>query len=124
MTEVTTTKAPSKRELFRGQKIVLIIGHNPKKKGTASFDRFEDYFKVEYNDTTTVDWMLRNTAVRMDDIRHDSEHGFIAVGDEAIAKHNGKAEEDKAKAIEAAKKLLAEIEAAEAIAEAAKNTAE
>lgn len=80
-------KAPTKRQLFRAQKVRLLATSNPKKKGTMSFDRFEDYFKLPTasDELLTVDQVLRTTNIRMDDIRHDSDHGFIQLGDAPVA---------------------------------------
>lgn len=69
------TKELTPRQKFRLQRVKLLATENPKKKPSMSYDRFQDYFGLE--GTPTVDWVLRNTNVRMDDIRHDSAHGFI-----------------------------------------------
>ena len=67
------------RQKFRLQRIKLLVDTNPKKKPSMSYDRFQDYFGLPTEDDklVTVDWALRNTAIRMDDIRHDSAHQFI-----------------------------------------------
>jgi hypothetical protein len=102
------TKELSKRAKFRAQKVLLLAAENPKKKGSESHRRFEDYFTLK--GTETVDEILRNTNIRMDDITHDSAHGFIAVGDEAIEKAKNMVAAREAKAIEDAKALLAKIQ--------------
>lgn len=63
------------RQKFRLQIVTVVAESNPKKKGSMSYDRFNDYFTLKGGES--VDWVLRNTAVRMDDIRHDNAHGFI-----------------------------------------------
>lgn len=73
--EKTETQEPTKRQLFRSQIVSVEAKENPKTKGSMSYDRFQDYFKLKGGES--VDWVLRNTTIRMDDIRHDSEHGFI-----------------------------------------------
>jgi len=77
-------KAPTKRQLFRSQTVRLMVETNPKKKGSMSFDRFNDYFGLDKDTPPTVDWCLRNTTIRMDDIRHDAAHGFIQLGDAPV----------------------------------------
>jgi hypothetical protein len=73
----TETKQPTKRQLFRAQIVTVVATENPKKKGSMSYDRFQDYFGLKGGES--IDWVLRNTSVRMDDIRHDSDHGFITL---------------------------------------------
>lgn len=80
----TSEKAPTKRQLFRAQTVRLIATENPKKKPSMSYDRFNDYFTLDTENPPTVDWVLRNTSIRMDDIRHDSTHGFIQLGDAPV----------------------------------------
>ena len=80
----TEDKAPTKRQLFRSQTVRLVRDDNPKKKGSMSYDRFQDYFGLDKETPPTVDWVLRNTNIRMDDIRHDSAHGFIQLGDAPV----------------------------------------
>lgn len=75
----------TKRQLFRSQTVTLLRTDNPKKKGSMSYDRFNDYFTLDTDNKPTVDWVLRNTAIRMDDIRHDAAHGFIQLGDAPVA---------------------------------------
>lgn len=79
------SKELSKREASYLQPVKLVIDHNPKKPGSASHERFQGYFLCEqkYPDGYTIKDAF-NEGVRSDDIRHDSEHGFILVGDEAI----------------------------------------
>lgn len=73
--EQAATTEPTKRQIFRAQIVTVVAEKNPKKKGSMSYDRFEDYFKLKGGES--VDQVLRTTNIRMDDIRHDSEHGFI-----------------------------------------------
>lgn len=75
----------TKRQKFRAQTVRLLVDSNPKKKGTMSFDRFNDYFGLPTVDLLTIDQVLRTTSIRMDDIRHDSAHGFIQLGDAPVA---------------------------------------
>lgn len=76
-TPATETKEPTKRQLFRAQIVTVVATENPKKKGSMSYDRFQDYFSLKGGES--VDQVLRTTNIRMDDIRHDSDHGFITL---------------------------------------------
>lgn len=101
----------SKRDVLLGSKVALISTKNEKKAGSMSFDRFAIMMAMCANGATPTVGELLKAGYRMDDVRHDQEHGFIAVGDEAIA---GVAEQkalDRLTAIEQAKALLAEEEA-------------
>lgn len=73
--KVETPVELTKRQLFRLQTVTVVATENPKKKGSMSYDRFQDYFTLKGGES--VDWILRNTSIRMDDIRHDSAHKFI-----------------------------------------------
>ena len=95
--------------MFRLQPVLLVATTNPKKKPSMSYDRFQAYFDLDWEIEQTVADCLE-AGVRMDDIRHDSEHGFILLGEEAIEAHRDQMEIDKEKAIEAARALLASIE--------------
>lgn len=75
--QVVEETKPTKRQLYRAQTITVVAKDNPKKKGSMSYDRFNDYFGLKGGET--VDQVLRTTNIRMDDIRHDSEHGFITL---------------------------------------------
>jgi hypothetical protein len=79
------SKELSKRELDSLRSVKLIVAENPKKPGSMSHERFENYFVCEskYPEGYTIKDAIKE-GVRMDDIRHDSEHGFILIGDEAI----------------------------------------
>lgn len=74
----------TKKEIFRLGIVTLAIDHNPKKKGTMSYDRFQGYFTFDWaavaegNAEVTVQDCF-DAGLRMDDIRHDSEHGFITI---------------------------------------------
>ena len=73
------------RQKFYLTPVLLVVDKNPKKKPSMSYDRFENYFKVHEgidHDYTVQDCI--DAGVRMDDIRHDSKHGFILLGEEAI----------------------------------------
>jgi hypothetical protein len=79
------------RQRFYQTPVLLVVDSNPKKKGSMSWERFQNYFTVdkEYDDYTVQDCL--DAGVRMDDIRHDSEHGFILLGEEAIEAYRAKA---------------------------------
>jgi hypothetical protein len=106
------TKELTKRELFRLEDVKLVVTSNPKKAGTMSYDRFENYFACElkYPDGYTVGDALKE-GVRMDDIQHDKAHGFILVGEDAIKAWEDDQVAVKEAQIEAARKLLAEVDA-------------
>jgi hypothetical protein len=76
----------SKRELARLESVILVATTNPKKPGSMSHERFQHYFEVAKQGTFTIKDAL-NAGLRMDDIRHDEAHGFIILGDDAIAAH-------------------------------------
>lgn len=73
----TEVKELTPRQKYRLQRVKLVAKENPKKKGSMSYDRFQDYFGLDAKSPPTVDQVLRTTNIRMDDIRHDSDHGFI-----------------------------------------------
>lgn len=104
------SKPLTKREAFRLQTVLLVATTNPKKKPSMSYDRFECYFDIDWSKEQTVQDCL-DAGVRMDDIRHDSEHGFILLGEEAIADYKAKQAQAKVDALEAARALIAAAEA-------------
>lgn len=67
----------TKSELFEMTPILYIVTNNPKKVGTMSYDRFQGYYN---SDIETVADAFRH-GLRMDDIRHDSNKGFIKLGE-------------------------------------------
>lgn len=67
----------TKKELIAATPLLLNIDHNPKKKGSMSYDRFQGYFK---DGVETIGDAFA-AGLRQDDIRHDSAHGFILLGD-------------------------------------------
>lgn len=102
MTEV------SKRTLMLQSPVLVIVKTNPKKPNSMAHERFENYFKLPAG--ATVEQALK-AGVRMDDIRHDSAHGFIVVGEADIKAQAEAAAAQRLLDIEAAKALLAEVEA-------------
>jgi arginine/lysine/ornithine decarboxylase len=83
-------KELTKRELFRLEPVLLVWTTNPKKEGSMSHERFENYFKVHESMAPEYDYTVKDcldAGVRMDDIMHDRAHGFILVGEEAINEH-------------------------------------
>lgn len=101
----------SKRDALLGSKVALVQTANPKKANTMSYDRYEVLIaQCKDNATPTVGELLK-AGYRMDDVRHDQEHGYIVVGDDAIKGLAEKQKLDRAAAIEAARALLAEAEA-------------
>ena len=100
----------SRRKAFRLQPVLLVAKSNPKKRGSMSWDRFEGYFEIDWEVENTVQDLLDAGKVRMDDIMHDRAHGFIVVGEEAIESYREQLEIEKEQAIEAARKLLEEVD--------------
>jgi hypothetical protein len=77
---VDTLDSLSKRDRWKATtKIRLNATENPKKKPSMSYDRFQGYFKLE-GDCVVQDAL--DLGLRMDDIRHDSAHGFISLAEE------------------------------------------
>jgi hypothetical protein len=110
---IMETATLSKRALFRTQSVLVIATSNPKKPGSMSYDRFENYFKVVEKFGNDGDYSVQDcleAGVRMDDIQHDSKHGFIVLGDEAIEAHRAALEAKREADIEAARKLLASVD--------------
>ena len=99
----------NKRQAFWLEPILVIATSNPKKRPSMSYDRFNNYFLLDNTIENTVQDAL-DLGLRMDDIRHDSEHGFIAVGEQAIADYRERAAADKERRIEEARQLLAAVD--------------
>lgn len=76
---ITKTKIakPTKAELFELTPLTMLPIANPKKPGTMSYDRFQGYFTPGIE--TVGDAFA--AGLRMDDIRHDSNKGFIKLGE-------------------------------------------
>lgn len=96
----------SRRQAFRGLPVLLAATSNPKKPGSMSYDRFEGYFDIDWSEDQTVGSILDKRVVRMDDIMHDSNKGFIIVGQEAIENYYATLMVEHIDAIEAARELL------------------
>lgn len=62
-------------------KLQVLATKNPKKPGSMAHERFEGYFTLK-GDCVVQDAL--DAGLRMDDIRHDSAHGFIHLGDGPI----------------------------------------
>jgi hypothetical protein len=101
----------SKRALVLASPVALIATANPKAAKSMAHTRFEILRKMCKDGATPTVADLIKAGYRMDDVRHDSAHGFIAVGADGIAKNAKRVEAEKAAAIEAARKLLAEVDA-------------
>lgn len=72
--------ALSKRDRWKATtRIRLNRTDNPKKEGSQAHKRFQGYFKLE-GDCVVQDAL--DLGLRMDDIRHDSAHGFILLAEE------------------------------------------
>lgn len=117
----TTTNAPAANEAketkelgirakFRAEPVILVATENPKKKGTQSHTRFDGYFKIDWSKDQSVGSVLDAGIVRMDDIRNDNDKGYIVVGKDAIKAHEKAMETKRKDDIEAARKLLAEVD--------------
>lgn len=79
-TKVDTLAALSKRDRWKATTLVrLNVDKNPKVKGSMSHKRFQGYFSLE-GDCCVQDAL--DLGLRMDDIRHDSAHGFISLAEE------------------------------------------
>lgn len=100
----------SKRDALLDSPVQVVAKTNPKKRPSMSYDRFENYFTLASG--ATVRDALK-AGVRMDDIRHDQEHGFIVVGNDAIKELEETLKAQRLADIEAAKALLAEVESEE-----------
>jgi hypothetical protein len=84
-TPASTEKPIARRTLWRNQSTVTMTekgATNPKKAGSASFDRYQAYLGFgkrvaagSKNPPTVTE--LFAAGVRMDDLRHDVAHGFI-----------------------------------------------
>lgn len=98
------------RAKFRLEPVILVSTSNPKKNPSQSYDRFQGYFKIDWKKPQTVGSILDAGVVRMDDIRHDKDKGYIVVGADAIKSHEKAMEKAKKDEIEAARKLLASID--------------
>lgn len=69
----------SKRDRWKATTLVrLNVTKNPKKKPSMSYDRFEGYFTLDFSDDVSVADCI-DAGLRMDDIRHDSAHGYISL---------------------------------------------
>ena len=106
----TETKELGPRAKFRLEPVILVSESNPKKNPSASYDRFQGYFSIDWKKPQTVGSVLDAGIVRMDDIRNDRDKGYIVVGESDIKAHNKAMEQKRKDDIEAAKKLLASIE--------------
>lgn len=85
----TAAKEPSRRSQWRAQSMVTLTEKgqsNPKKAGTASFERYQNGYLNPANKSAikpggkgvSVETLF-SQGIRMDDIRHDVEHGHIAL---------------------------------------------
>jgi hypothetical protein len=74
----------SKRQDWRNRSTVTLTekgATNPKKPGSMSYDRYEILLaqsKAANGGAIAVDALFR-AGYRMDDVRHDSSHGFISL---------------------------------------------
>ena len=66
-----------KKDIYKATPLKLIATANPKKPGTQAWARFEAYFKAK---PETIGDAF-DAGLRQDDIRHDSDKGFIVLGD-------------------------------------------
>jgi hypothetical protein len=77
-------KPEAKRTTWRNQSTVLVTekgSTNPKKANSLSFDRYEVLLRLSNAAKGKPIGVaaLMKAGYRMDDIRHDSAHGFIAL---------------------------------------------
>lgn len=75
----------SKRDRWKATTMVrLNATKNPKKKPSMSYDRFENYFAIDWAQEGGVSVQdCLDEGLRMDDIRHDSAHGYISLDEGA-----------------------------------------
>jgi len=85
-TSANNGREPTKNEIKAATPLFLNIDYNPKGKNTQSFTRFEGYFEGG----RTIGEVMKD-GVRQDDIRHDSAHRFILLGDDAVAAYEAQA---------------------------------
>jgi len=71
----------SKKDIYKATPLKVISTTNPKKPGTQAWERFQGYLSA--NPETIGDAMA--AGLRQDDIRHDSDKGFIILGDAVTA---------------------------------------
>ncbi len=69
----------TKRELYNATPLYVNVTTNPKLKGTMAHSRFASYF----TDGIVCIGDALAAGLRQDDIRHDSDKGFILLGDRA-----------------------------------------
>ena len=98
------------RAKFRLEPVIMVATTNPKKNPSESYNRFQGYFDIDWKQPQTVGSILDGKVVRMDDIRNDANKGYIVVGAEAIKAHEKQAEKQRKLDIEAARKLLAQVD--------------
>jgi hypothetical protein len=86
MTQVATNDtlaSLSKRDQWKATTLVrLNVTKNPKKKPSMSYDRFKGYFAIDWTIEGGVSVQdCLDEGLRMDDIRHDSGHGYISLAE-------------------------------------------
>lgn len=69
----------TKREIYNATPLFVVATVNPKRANTMAHARFENYF----NPAIVCIGDAIAAGLRQDDIRHDAEHGFILLGDQA-----------------------------------------
>ena len=109
VTETPVAETPKElgpRAKFRLEPVILVATSNPKKNPSASYDRFQGYFDIDWAKPQTVGSVLDGRVVRMDDIRHDSDKGYIVIGADNIKAHEKAMEAAKKQAIKDAQALL------------------
>jgi hypothetical protein len=79
-------KAESKRTQWRNQSTVLVTekgSTNPKKPNSLSFERYQTLLRMSKQAKGGPIGVaaLFKAGYRMDDIRHDSSHGFITLNE-------------------------------------------
>ena len=104
-------KTISKRAATLSSPVMLLATENPKKNPSMAFTRFNALISACKDGATPTVEQLLKAGYRMDDVRHDSAHGFIAVGAKAIEKAKKQVEIDHAAKVEAARQLLATVDA-------------
>jgi len=107
---VTKERKIGMRKFKDDQIITLLVNYNPKRKGSASAQRFE-----AYEDEMTVAGALK-AGITSGDLSWDVEHGFIKIADEfddSVEKKTKPESKPKAEKKEGAKKVKAKAAPAE-----------
>ena len=97
--KVTGPKTAKKVENLVTEAVVTVLAEsNPKREGSAAFDRFQNYFKVAEG-STVKDYI--DAGLTMGDIRYDIIHGNIQVEGAIVTEYEVTPRGEKSEAGEA-----------------------